>query len=100
MLGFVNTFLSIEPLLGPVTMSDANGVPGWVIIGAETGNRRGKVFPKNEWIDDIVKFCDAHEIPVFMKDSLLPIVGPENMRRDFPWDKEKSISKLRRELGV
>ena len=23
----------------------------WVIIGAETGNRKGKVVPKKEWID-------------------------------------------------
>lgn len=96
----INTFWSIEPLLGPVTMSKAKGIPGWVIIGAETGNRKYKVVPKKEWIDDILKFCGAHEIPVFMKDSLIPIVGEDNMRRDFPWDKAKSTSKLRRELGI
>lgn len=28
--------------------------------------------------------ADCNAIPVFMKDSLIPIVGEKNMRRDFP----------------
>lgn len=87
--GYINTFWSMEPLLGPVEMSEAKGVPGWVILGAETGNRRDKVRPRREWIDSIVAFCDAHGVPVLMKDSLIPIVGAENMRRDFPWKLEE-----------
>ena len=87
MEGIVNTFWSMEPLLGPVNMSEAKETPGWVILGAETGNRKNKVIPKKEWIDSIVEFCDAHGVPVLMKDSLIPVVGAENMRRDFPWTK-------------
>lgn len=56
----------------------------WVIIGAETGNRKGKVIPKKEWIDNIVKQCKIHDIPVLMKESLVPIIGEENMLREFP----------------
>lgn len=89
--GRINTFWSMEPLLGPVDMSEAKGVPGWVILGAETGNRRDKVRPRKNWIDSIVTFCDAHGVPVLMKDSLIPIVGAENMRRDFPWKQEERI---------
>lgn len=79
----VNVFFSIEPILADFP----NFMPNteWVIIGAETGNRKGKVVPKKEWIDNIVMSCDEKEIPVFMKDSLVPIVGEENMRREFPW---------------
>ena len=82
-----NLFLSIEPILED--MGKWHGDTGeknikWVIIGAETGNRAGKVIPKKEWIDSIASECDKHGIPIFMKDSLVPIVGEENMRREFP----------------
>ena len=63
----------------------------WVIIGAETGNRKGKVVPRKEWIEAITKLCDKQCVPVFMKDSLIPIIDEENMRREFPWDK-KAVS--------
>lgn len=83
-------FWSIEPILEPIICNFQTAkildmfVPHWVIIGAETGNRKEKVVPKKEWIDSIVSECDAAHIPVFMKNSLLPIMGEENMRREFP----------------
>ena len=84
------TFLSIEPLQEDINV-DSNGSllkkVDWVIIGAETGNRKEKVVPDKKWITDIVSVCKDKErpIPVFMKDSLVPIVGEENMLREFPW---------------
>lgn len=78
-----NTFLSIEPLLEEVGFGLGPYVD-WVIVGAETGNRKGKVKPELEWIEKIVSECDKHRIPVFMKESLLPIVGEANMRRELP----------------
>lgn len=85
------TFLSIEPILGKFTKPDANtGIldkdcrPDWIIIGAETGLRKGKIVPEFEWIKEIVLAADLAGIPVFMKDSLIPIVGEKNMRREFP----------------
>lgn len=56
----------------------------WVIIGAETGNRKGKVIPQKQWIESIIEECKKFNIPVFMKNSLIPIVGEENMLREFP----------------
>ncbi len=32
----------------------------------------------------IVDICDEERIPIFMKDSLIPIVGEKGMRREFP----------------
>lgn len=84
-------FLSIEPIHEEINLYDQ--LLGWVIIGAETGNRKGKVTPKKEWIDRIVKDCKAQSVPVFMKDSLVPIMGEENMLREFPW---QSTYKLER----
>lgn len=79
-----NVFLSIEPLLGEINLSREIENVNWVIIGAETGNRKGKVAPKAEWVKVIVLECDKYSIPVFMKESLLPVVGESNMRREFP----------------
>lgn len=95
------TFLSIEPLLGQFTKPERNiGIlnkdckPDWIIIGAETGRRKDKVIPEWDWIKEIVLAADTVGVPVFMKDSLIPIVGEENMRRDFPAElKRKTISK-------
>lgn len=79
-------FVSIEPLHEDI--AEKHNIMfrqvDWIIIGAETGNVKGKVVPKPEWVDSIVREADAHGTPVFMKDSLIPIVGEENMRRDFP----------------
>ncbi len=82
-----NTYLSIEPLLENLEIPKECCIPEWikwVIIGAETGRVREKVIPSKEWVADIVEWCDRTGIPVFMKDSLQPIVGKDNMRRDFP----------------
>lgn len=57
----------------------------WIILGAESGNRKDKVVPRREWIDNIVQICDARNIPVFMKESLRGLMG-EGFRQEFPWE--------------
>ena len=81
-----NTFISVEPLLENLNqnMMKYLDITNWVIIGAETGRRKNKVIPKKEWIDKIVKHCHGSNVPVFMKNSLIPIIGEENMLREFP----------------
>ena len=49
-----------------------------------TGPGSAQRQPKREWVEDIVREADISKIPVFMKDSLRPIIGKENMRRGFP----------------
>ena len=80
----INTFWSMEPLLGPVNLSKSEGLPQWIILGAMTGPGSAQRQPKREWVEDIVREADISKIPVFMKDSLRPIIGKENMRRGFP----------------
>lgn len=86
----INTFLSIEPLLKRlnVGLGSFGGTP-FIIIGAETGNRKGKVVPEKEWVETICQAADLTQMSVFMKDSLIPIVGKENMRKELPWEKKK-----------
>ena len=80
-------FVSFEPLLEdvcPAWYGNTFKRLGWIIIGAQTGRRKDKIVPGTEWIEGLVRQADIANIPVFMKDSLIPIVGEKNMRRDFP----------------
>lgn len=81
----LNWFFSIEPMLGPVDISAAaqKGLK-WVILGAETGSRKGKVSPPLLWIRDVVAAADRTGIPVFMKNSLRGIVPDDEFRAEFP----------------
>ena len=83
----INLFVSIEPILGPIQACFSTHCPAdWIIIGAETGNRKGKIEPEEAWIDYIVSECSYSGRPVFMKNSLIPIVGEQNMIRKLPWE--------------
>lgn len=77
-------FLSVEPLLGELHFNMFGGIEA-VIIGAETGNRKGKVIPKKEWVENIVNECDAEGVPVFMKSSLKEIMGADFRQDRLPW---------------
>ena len=80
-------FWSIEPILEPISceFNDPRTIkPKWVIIGAETGNRKEKVIPKREWIEAIVSECKAVDIPVFMKGSLIKVWNAP-LIQEFPW---------------
>jgi protein gp37 len=83
--GKLNTFVSIEPLMGDVSKLRDLRHFKWVIIGAETGNRKDKVIPKKEWIESIVETCKYREIPVFMKESLRELMGNEFIQ-EYPWE--------------
>jgi len=99
-----HSFISVEPLLEDLStgLFNINCWPaaGWVIIGAETGRRKDKVVPQKEWINKILLHCDKYKIPVFMKDSLIPIIGEENMRQEFPQQLQHSevSPKLKKKL--
>ena len=82
-------FLSIEPIAEPIKFEPCCHYLTrckLFIIGAETGNRKDKVIPNKEWIDDIVEFCDTFYIKVFMKESLREIMGEDFRQDKLPWD--------------
>ncbi len=78
-------FLSIEPLLEPIDLKDAVHMIGEVIIGAETGNRKGKVKPDAAWVREIVRQADAAGVRVFMKESLRSIMGADFRQDRLAW---------------
>ncbi|WP_411136675.1 DUF5131 family protein [Streptomyces sp. C10] len=57
-------FLSCEPLLGPLTGLDLDGI-GWVIVGGESGSGHRSVL--EEWIIEIRDLCTADDVPFFFK---------------------------------
>ena len=82
----INLFVSIEPILEPMQPNFSTHTPAdWVIIGAETGNRKEKIRPEKSWIDNILMECEYSGRPVFMKESLREIMG-NNFRQEFPWE--------------
>ena len=57
-------FLSLEPLLGPLTHLNLEGVD-WVIVGGESGP--GARVMRSEWVLDIRDQCKDAGIPFFFK---------------------------------
>lgn len=86
LIGHAHTFLSLEPIqeeIDPraITLETID----WLIIGAETGNRKEKVIPEHSWIHPLVF---ALPVPVFMKENLqehwqMPLIQefPAEMKR-------------------
>ena len=85
-----NTFVSIEPILE--SFSDEKhaayrqSIQPWVILGAETGNRKNKIIPKKEWITELVDYYSMFGYTKFcMKKSLRGLMG-DDFRQELPWE--------------
>lgn len=85
---YYHTFISVELMLerfgkggkrGSVALTD------WVIVGAETGNRKGRVVPEKDWVMELAEECDKYKKPIFMKESLKEIMG-DDFIQEFPWE--------------
>lgn len=87
----LHTFQSCEPMLAPWPPAQEpnpkykGAWPEWVIFGAETGNRKGKVIPEKAWIDNAIQMCRNMGAAVFMKESLREIMG-DDFVQEFPWE--------------
>jgi protein gp37 len=57
-------FLSLEPLLGPISRLNLEGID-WVIVGGESGPRSRKM--KESWVIDIRNQCQEAKVPFFFK---------------------------------
>lgn len=82
--------VTFEPLFEDVGKIDFDGID-WVVIGTETGRRKGKVSAEPEWVLGIAWQAKACNIPVFMKEDLLPIMGEERMIQELPEDFKHKI---------
>lgn len=89
---YVYNYLSIEPILNDFgTLFDLNKmpelgkIPDWIIVGAETGNRKDKVIPQKEWIVNLSVWCKKWYVPLLMKESLCDLMG-DDFIQEFPWE--------------
>ncbi len=77
-------FISLEPLHGPIRLW---GIHRWIIVGAETGNRQGRVRPELSWLLAIRDYASAHGVPLFFKRSLRevwPAIDDEAFPQEYP----------------
>ena len=75
--------VTFEPIFDEIGEIDFAGID-WVVIGTETGHRKGKVDSRLEWVLHIADQAKAQGIPVFMKEDLLLIMGEERMIQELP----------------
>ena len=75
------SFISLEPLLGPVVSMEGCPAPPvqWLIVGAQTPGRF--ILVTRERMGDAWGYAQTHSIPLFIKDSLYV----EGMPRDLPY---------------
>ena len=87
--------VTFEPMFDDIGSVDFAGIE-WVVIGTETGHRKGKSVSKPEWVRNLTKQAHDLDIPVFMKEDLLPIMGEEQMIQELPIAFHKVLEEQRK----
>ena len=75
--------VSFEPMFDNIGEVDFTGIE-WIVVGTETGRRKGKSESKTEWVWNLTDQAHSSGIPVFMKEDLLPVMGEEQMVQELP----------------
>ena len=75
--------VTFEPMFDDIGTVDLTDIE-WIVIGTETGRRKGRAVSRPEWVWGLTDQAHALGIPVFMKEDLLPIMGEENMVQELP----------------
>ena len=75
--------VTFEPLSDSVGDVDLSGV-GWIVIGTETGNCKGKIPTERIWAQGLAAQARAQGVPVFMKEDLCGILSEDEMIQQFP----------------
>ena len=75
--------VSFEPMFDNIGEVDFTGVE-WIVVGTETGRRKGKSESKQEWVWNLTNQAHSRGIPVFMKEDLLPVMGEAQMIQELP----------------
>ena len=75
--------VSFEPMFDNIGEVDFTGIE-WIVVGTETGRRKGKSESKTEWVWNLTNQAHSRGIPVFMKEDLLPVMGEAQMIQELP----------------
>ena len=76
-----HTFVSYEPMLKPLGIADEDAARkvDWIIAGAETGHRAGKITPEEGWLEELAAAARRAGVPLWIKDSeeIRAVIGGE-----------------------
>ncbi len=86
-----NYHITFEPLfedLGDIDLSDIK----WIVIGTETGNCKGKIDAKKEWVESLVKVARRYGCKIFFKEELAyKIMNEENVIQELSEEMEEAL---------
>ena len=85
--------VTFEPMFDDIGEVDLTGID-WIVIGTETGRRKGKSVSKVVWVEQLAEQAAKQGIPVFMKEDLLEIMGEERMIQQFPVEFEQVLKNV------
>ena len=80
-------FICIEPILSDINPYFFKKNMDWVIVGAETGSRKGKEMVMQRWITNIINGCNKYDIPIYLKDSINKLFPDIRAYKQFPKNK-------------
>ena len=75
--------VTFEPLFDDPGEGELRGI-GWIVVGTMTGVQSKKIHTEPAWAYSLTGQAHALDIPVFMKEDLVPIIGEENMVQEMP----------------
>ena len=75
--------VTFEPLFDNPGSVDLSGI-NWIVVGTMTGVQSRKVHTEPEWAWSLTDQAHVLDIPVFMKEDLVHIIGNENMIQEMP----------------
>ena len=75
--------MTFEPLFDDPGEVDLAGID-WVVVGTMTGPMKKKIHTAPDWAYSLTEQAHRKNIPVFMKEDLVPIVGEEHMVQELP----------------
>ena len=82
--------VTFEPLFDNPGSVDLSGI-NWIVVGTMTGVQSRKVHTEPEWAWSLTEQAHMLDIPVFMKEDLVPIIGNENMIQEMPEEFNKVL---------
>ncbi|MCR4965663.1 MAG: DUF5131 family protein, partial [Bacteroidales bacterium] len=86
-----NYHITFEPLFEDLGDIDLSGIR-WIVIGTETGNCKGKIDAKKEWVENLVAVAKKYDCKIFFKEELAcKIMNEENVIQELTPEMEEAL---------
>jgi protein gp37 len=86
-----NYHITFEPLFEDLGDIDLSGIR-WIVIGTETGNCKGKIDTKKQWVNNLVKVARRYGCKIFYKEELArKIMIGENIIQELTCEMEEAL---------